>query len=178
VAVDELEPAAIAYAALEQIEKVRFIEKARATPNGARRAADLAAFKREPEEAERILLGAGLVFRAIELNLRLFDWDRALEIALEHKTHIDTVLCFRAAYLKRNKRREDKKDFVAAAREVEVSEEQVRAKIAREREREKALPAREETARAGAKDRNRAAPKAKPSAAKAPAGARTGSTRR
>jgi intraflagellar transport protein 80 len=187
VAVDELEPAAIAYAALEQIEKVRFIEKARATPNVARRAADLAAFKREPEEAERILLGAGLVFRAIELNLRLFDWDRALEIALDHKTHIDTVLCFRAAYLKRSGRREDKKDFVAAAREVEVSEERVRMKMAQEREREKNMPpsAAREATKTGtvAKEQGRvASSKAKPGAAKAsaaarPAGTRTGSTR-
>ena len=65
----------------------------------------------------------------------------------------------------------------------EVSEEQVEAKIAREREREKTLVAREETARAGAKDRSRVAPTAKPSAAKAPvaarpAGTRTGSSRR
>ena len=187
VAVDELEPAAIAYAALEQIEKVRFIEKLRATPNVARRAADWAAFKREPEEAERILLGAGLVFRAIELNLRLFDWDRALEIALEHKTHIDTVLCFRAAYLRRSGRREDKKDFVAAAREVEVSEERVRMKMAQEREREKNMPpsAAREATKTGtvAKEQGRvASSKAKPGAAKAsaaarPAGTRTGSTR-
>jgi len=176
--VDELESASIAYAALEAIEKVQFVEKARAMPSVARRSAELRAFRREHEEAERILLGAGLVFRAVELNLRLLDWDRALALALEHRTHIDTVLHVRAAHLRRGGRREDKPAFAAAAREVEVSEEQVRAKIAREREREKALPAREETARAGAKDRNRAAPKAKPSAAKAPTGARTGSTRR
>jgi intraflagellar transport protein 80 len=147
----------------------------------------LAAFKREPEEAERILLGAGLVFRAIELNLRLFDWDRALEIALDHKTHIDTVLCFRAAYLKRSGRREDKKDFVAAAREVEVSEERVRMKMAQEREREKNMPpsAAREATKTGtvAKEQGRvASSKAKPGAAKAsaaarPAGTRTGSTR-
>jgi len=178
MAVDELESASIAYAALEAIEKVQFVEKARAMPSVARRSAELRAFRREHEEAERILLGAGLVFRAVELNLRLLDWDRALALALEHRTHIDTVLHVRAAHLRRGGRREDKPAFAAAAREVEVSEEQVRAKIAREREREKALPAREETARAGAKDRNRAAPKAKPSAAKAPTGARTGSTRR
>jgi intraflagellar transport protein 80 len=127
------------------------------------------------------------VFRAIELNLRLFDWDRALEIALEHKTHIDTVLCFRAAYLKRSGRREDKKDFVAAAREVEVSEERVRMKMAQEREREKNMPsaAREEKLKtgAGSKEQGRVvSSKAKPGAAKAsaaarPAGTRTGSTR-
>ena len=182
VAVDELETAQIAYAALEAIEKVRFLEKARLTPNVARRAAELAAFRREPEEAERVLLGAGLVFRAIELNLRLFDWDRALALALEHRTHIDTVLFFRAAYLRRSGRREDKSAFAAAAREVEVSEERVRMKMAQEREREKnfSLPAREETkAGAGAKEQGRVASSkaAKPGAAKAPAAARTAGTR-
>ena len=34
-----------------------------------------------PEEAEAILLQAGLVFRAIETNIKLFNWDRALELA-------------------------------------------------------------------------------------------------
>jgi intraflagellar transport protein 80 len=76
MAVDELESASIAYAALEAIEKVRFVEKARAMPSVARRSAELRAFRREHEEAERILLGAGLVFRAVELNLRLLDWAR------------------------------------------------------------------------------------------------------
>ena len=169
MAVDELESASIAYAALEAIEKVRFVEKARAMPSVARRSAELRAFRREHEEAERILLGAGLVFRAVELNLRLLDWDRALALALEHRTHIDTVLHCRAEHLRRaGGRREDKPAYAAAAREVEVSEEQVEAKIAREREREKTRVAREETARAGAKDRSRVAPTAKPSAAKAP----------
>ena len=182
VAVDELETAQIAYAALEAIEKVRFVEKARATPHVAARAAELFAFRREPDEAERVLLGAGLVFRAIELNLRLFDWDRALALALEHRTHIDTVLFFRAAYLRRSGRREDKSAFAAAAREVEVSEERVRMKMAQEREREKnfSLPAREETkVGAGAKEQTRVASSkaAKPGAAKAPAAARTAGTR-
>ena len=184
VAVDECDTAIIAYAALEAIEKVNFLRKARAAPSVARRSAELKLFRREPEEAERVLLGAGLVFRAVELNLRLMDWDRALALALEHRTHIDTVLHCRAEHLRRaGGRREDKPAYAAAAREVEVSEEQVEAKIAREREREKTLVAREETARAGAKDRSRVAPTAKPSAAKAPvaarpAGTRTGSSRR
>ena len=108
----------------------------------------------------------------------LFPPVTALTVEEKKQVGPKRVLHVRAAHLRRGGRREDKPAFAAAAREVEVSEEQVRAKIAREREREKTLPAREETARAGTKDRNRAASKAKPNAAKAPAGARTGSTRR
>ena len=183
VAAGELDTAIIAYAALEAIEKVRFLRKAKKTSSVARRSAELKLFRREPEEAERVLLSAGLVFRAVELNLRLMDWDRALALALEHGTHVDTVLHCRAEHLRRAGGREDKPAFSAAAREIEVSPARVRAKVTRERERERTLVAREKTARHGAKDQNRVALEAKPSAARAPAatrpaGARTGSTRR
>ena len=36
----------------------------------------MALFCRQPQEAETILLQAGLVYRAIQMNIDLFNWDR------------------------------------------------------------------------------------------------------
>jgi len=38
-----------------------------------------------------ILLQAGLVFRAIETNIRLFNWDRALELAVRLASDTPTI---------------------------------------------------------------------------------------
>lgn len=42
------------------------------------------------------------IYRAIELNIRLFRWEKALKLALSHQVHIDTVLAFRNRYLETN----------------------------------------------------------------------------
>ncbi len=34
------------------------------------------------------------------VQIRLFRWSRALELAVQHKTHVDTVLGYRQAFLK------------------------------------------------------------------------------
>lgn len=60
----------------------------------------LAMYRRKPDEAEAILLQAGLVFRAIKLNVKLFNFERALELAKQYKVHEDTVLYYRLQYLK------------------------------------------------------------------------------
>ncbi len=33
------------------------------------------------------LAQAGLVFRAIKLNIKLFNWERAMDLAVQHKQH-------------------------------------------------------------------------------------------
>jgi len=53
-------------------------------------------------DAEQILLSNHLVYRAIELNIRLFRWKRALQLAVQHSVHIDTVVAFRNQYLLAN----------------------------------------------------------------------------
>ena len=81
VAAKDLNTAEIAYAAIEEVEKVQFINTIKSVPTEEGRSAELCLFRRRPEEAEAILLQAGLIFRAIETNVRLFNWDRALELA-------------------------------------------------------------------------------------------------
>jgi intraflagellar transport protein 80 len=165
VEASELETAQIAYAALEHVEKVRFIEKVRRNPNEVVRAAEMAAFKRDPKRAESLLLAAGFVRRAVELNLRVFDWDRALEIATTHGTHVDTVLFFRGEFLKQTGgKRETKPAFVAAAREVEVIEARVLAKLERERRLEETAETETPPTRATTNPTAASASKTKPTA--------------
>jgi intraflagellar transport protein 80 len=38
---------------------------------------------------------AGLVYRAVKLHVRLHNWQRALDVAVKHKQHLDTVLMYR-----------------------------------------------------------------------------------
>ena len=45
------------------------------------------------QDAENILLQAGLILRAILLNIYLHQWEKALDLAIKHKTHVDTG-CF------------------------------------------------------------------------------------
>jgi intraflagellar transport protein 80 len=42
---------------------------------------------------------ARLYYRAIKLNIKLYRWDRALDIAINNKTHVDTVIAYRKRFL-------------------------------------------------------------------------------
>ena len=62
-------------------------------------------------DAESILLRSGLTFRAIMLNLNTYQWERALQLAAKHNTHIDTVIMYRKRYLHRFQKQETMKLF-------------------------------------------------------------------
>ena len=51
-------------------------------------------------------------------QMRLFRWSRALELAVQHKTHVDTVLGYRQVYLKTSGKEETDKRFLQFASEV------------------------------------------------------------
>ena len=55
-------------------------------------------------------------------QMRLFRWSRALELAVQHKTHVDTVLGYRQAYLKTSGKGETDKRFLQFASEVKREE--------------------------------------------------------
>ena len=82
----------IRYAAINEVDKLQYLQYIKAIPSQEGRNAELCLFKKRPNDAEAILLQAALYYRAIKLNLRLFNWSRALELAVQHKTHVDTVL--------------------------------------------------------------------------------------
>ncbi|KAK2947642.1 hypothetical protein BLNAU_17394 [Blattamonas nauphoetae] len=75
--------AALAYSSLEDVEKVKYISHIKDTPTPEGKSAALLVFRRKPDEAEKVYLSAGLKREAVKLNVRLFRWERALEIAKE-----------------------------------------------------------------------------------------------
>lgn len=89
-------------------------------PSEEGRHAEMALFRRQPEEAERILLQASppLLHRAIKMNIALFRWGRALELAVKNRAHIDTVLAYRQRFLRDFQREENDQRFSQIASTV------------------------------------------------------------
>ena len=44
-------------------------------------------------------MGARLYYRAIKMNIKMYKWDKALDIAIAQKTHVDTVIAYRKRFL-------------------------------------------------------------------------------
>lgn len=110
----------------------------RAIPSEEGRQAELALFRRQPDEAERILLQAAppLVYRAIKTNLNIFRWNRALELAIKYKVHIDTVLAYRQKYLSDFQREETNAKFLQYFKQVNFDWNEVLANEEKEVEEE------------------------------------------
>eukprot|EP00126_Sphaerothecum_destruens_P002345 Sdes_comp15780_c0_seq1m4841 len=136
----ELNTAEAAFAELHDAAKVEYIKSIKEIPTPEGRNAEMALFRRQPLEAEYILLQAGLVYSSIKMNINLFNWDRALDLAIKHKTHVDTVLGFRANYLQTCNRTETDARFAEYAKEVVVDWEKINAKIEVEKQKEKERP--------------------------------------
>lgn len=135
----QLDTAEVALAAIDEVEKLTYIQYIKTIPSQQGRQAELMIFKRKPTEAENILLQAKLVYRAIMLNINAFNWDRALELARQHKTHVDTVLGHRQKYLQGMGREESDKTFLKVAAEVSVDWSAIKAKAAKEEAAEKKM---------------------------------------
>ena len=59
-----------------QVDKVEHLNSIQGLASSERRNAELALFAHQPHLAEAIYLQAKMIFRAIELNLNLFNWER------------------------------------------------------------------------------------------------------
>lgn len=66
----------LVYMSYLQAEKVQFIVNIKDIPVKEARNAEMALLCGSPHDAESILLTAGLIFRAIMLNIQLYNWDR------------------------------------------------------------------------------------------------------
>jgi intraflagellar transport protein 80 len=133
-----LETAEIALAAIQEVDKLQYIMYIQTIPSQEGRNAELALYRKDAHEAEMILLQAQppLVYRAIKLNIRLFRWHRALELAVSNKTHVDTVLSYRQKYLKNFCKEETDPKFKKYAGEIAIDNEAISAKKAAEKEAE------------------------------------------
>ncbi|KAF6258571.1 intraflagellar transport protein 80 [Scenedesmus sp. NREL 46B-D3] len=127
----ELCTAEAAYAAIDAVDKLQFVlhlrGKAGAGAGGGAAgevavAAKLALYRRQPDDAEAMLLQAGLVYRAIKLHVRLHNWQRALDLARKHQQHQDTVLMHRRRHLAAVGQKEVLADFAALAQETDAGE--------------------------------------------------------
>ncbi|NXU40962.1 IFT80 protein, partial [Drymodes brunneopygia] len=76
VANKDMATAEIAYAAIGEIDKVQYINSIKELPSRESRMAHMLLFSGNTQEAETLLLQAGLVFQAIQVNINLYNWDR------------------------------------------------------------------------------------------------------
>ena len=126
----------IALAAIDEADKVQFINYVRELPSEPARNAALAVYQKKIPEAEQILLAARLYYRAIKLNIKMYKWDRALEIAVNNKTHVDTVMAYRKRFLSMYSKEETNERFKQFAKDLQVDWETVKTKIRADKERE------------------------------------------
>ena len=132
---------------------MEYIQYIRQIPSEEGRLAELALFRRQPDEAERILLQAAppLVYRAVMLNIRLYRWDRALEVATKFKSHIDTVLGHRQKFLLKFGKKENLSKFKQSS-SITVDWDAIEKKVKKEEDDEKnRRPAVEKTGRSNRK---------------------------
>ena len=140
IAGKELHTAEVAYAAIEQVDKLLYMCHIKELPTIEARESELLLFRRRMPEAIQVLVQGGWVYRAIKMCVRLFQWEKAYELARTHQQHIDTVIFHRQKYLLANGVEESIPKLATAAQQLGMlNEEQIRAKVdaekARERER-------------------------------------------
>ena len=74
----ELNTCEIALAAIDEADKVQYINYIKDLPSEPSRNAALALYCKKHAEAEQILLTARLYYRVIKLNIKQYKWERAL----------------------------------------------------------------------------------------------------
>lgn len=131
-----LDTVEIALAAIEEVDKVQFIGHINKLPDEVLRSAELAVFCKRPEEAINILLQNKRIYRAIKMYIHLHRWTDALDLALKHQTHVDTVLAYRQQHMQQMKHVETNEQFKEWAQQVEFDWTTVRKKIAMEKSQE------------------------------------------
>ena len=126
-------------AEINEIPKLEYIQYIKAIPSEEGKQAEMALFKRQSDDAERILLQATppLIYRAIKMNIRLFRWGRALEIAVKNRSHVDTVLGYRRKYLERFEMEERDPKFLQYQDQMNIDWDAIEAKEAKEIEDER-----------------------------------------
>lgn len=133
----DLETAEQALSEIDEVDRLQFIQYIKTIPSLEGRNAELLLYGQRPDEAGNLLIEAGLIFRAIHLNIRIFNWDKALTLATKYRTHVDTVLYFRKKYLTAMQMKETKENFIKYNKQVETDWSSISTKITQEEEKEK-----------------------------------------
>ena len=132
----ELNTVEIALAAIDEADKVQYINYIKELPSEPSRNAALALYCKKYNEAESILLSARLFYRAIKLNIKLYKWDRALEIAVENRTHVDTVIAYKQRFLQSQNGAEETNEKFLQYKDIEIDWATIKAKIRADKDRE------------------------------------------
>lgn len=132
---DTIDIAEEAFAHVNHYDKVFFIQHLKTLPLKAQQKAAMAYLGGKFQEAESVLLYNGLVFQAIYNNIQHHNWIRALDLAIKHKTHIDSVLFLRKRYLTSLGKNENNKKFSELQENVKYDDEKVNLKIETEMEK-------------------------------------------
>ncbi|KAI9164318.1 hypothetical protein H9P43_008147 [Blastocladiella emersonii ATCC 22665] len=126
---NELNTAEVAYAAIDDANKVQYMCYVRELKSTELRTAEMHVFKRQFKEAETILLSSGNPYLAIRMWINLHNWDRALDLATRYKDFLPVVAAKRADYLARMAVAERSKRFLQLAQAVQPDREQVQALV-------------------------------------------------
>jgi len=138
IAGKELHTAEVAYAAIEQVDKLLYMCHIKELPTIEARESELLLFRRRMPEAIQVLVQAGWIYRAIKMCVRLYQWEKAFDLARQHQQHVDTVLLYRHKFLVAHGAEETLPKLATAAEQMgQLNEEQIRAKIDAEKERER-----------------------------------------
>ncbi|XP_070155194.1 intraflagellar transport protein 80 homolog [Polyergus mexicanus] len=108
----DLHAAEEAYAAIGRFDIVDYIKYIKSLPNTTEKCAEMALLAGDLLAAEGILLQSGLIKQAIHINLEVYNWNRALELAIRHKRQLEEVLNARAKYLHIINKNETNQNFL------------------------------------------------------------------
>jgi len=134
----ELHTAEVAYAAIEEVDKLLFMCHIKELPTSEAREAELLLFRRRLPEAITVLVQSGWIYRAIKMCIHNFLWEKAYDLARQHQAYLDVVLFHRTKYLTNINREETIPKLQQLAQELgTVDEEQMRQKIEAEKARER-----------------------------------------
>ncbi|KAL0273596.1 UNVERIFIED_CONTAM: hypothetical protein PYX00_006229 [Menopon gallinae] len=121
----ELFTAEEAYAAINELDKVSYLQYIKSLSLPAAQNAHLALLAGNFKEAENILLLNGLIFRAILVHMELHNWNRYGKLS-PLKCYLDTF-----------EKAETNEKFLQFKNEVEINPENIESKIELELEKEK-----------------------------------------
>ena len=136
----EIQIGETAVAAIDEVDKVNFIEKIlklkEQNYNENLISAYVLLLSNRIDDAENVLLQGKLIYRAIKININLFRWDRALNLAVSNKVHVDTVLAYRKKYLESVGLEEVNSKFIEYSRDIVIDWDKIKAKIAQDKKLE------------------------------------------
>lgn len=97
--------------------------------NETERLAEMSLLAGDLLAAEGILLQNGLVSQAIKMNVEMYNWNRALELALKHKKLLGEVLESRKRYLEILEKKEINQGFLAVYNNIAKAQAAKRVSI-------------------------------------------------